>query len=292
MRSLIFIAVSLILSGCEKNIDFKLHESAEVLVVDASIENGKPPVVILTKSFGFFSQVTPELISNAFIHDAEIYISNGSSQHRLKEYHIDSSAGFRVYFYSNDSSDPISPLLGEPDNSYQLKIKTGEKEYDATTTIPALEKKPDSLWWKTAPFNEDTNKVVITVRVIDPPGLGNYIRYYTKKNSGPFLPGENSVYDDQFVDGSTYAIPVEPGVDRNNKIKYEDNYFRRGDTVTLKMCNIDRATYKFWSTMEFAYQGNGNPFASPVKVVGNISNGALGAFCGYGAVYGTIVVPK
>ena len=291
MKLLIIIVTFLILSGCEKNIDFDLHQSAEVLVVDASIENGKPPIVILTKSFGFFIQVSPELLSNSFIHEAEVYISNGSLQHQLKEYSVDSLGGYKIYFYSIDTSNGPG-FVGELDNTYQLKINTGGKEYDATTTIPALVKKPDSLWWKTAPFNEDTNKVVITTRVTDPPGLGNYIRYYTQKNNGPFLPGENSVYDDQFVDGSTYAIPVEPGVDRNNKIKYEDNYFRRGDTVTLKMCNIDRATYKFWSSMEFAYQGNGNPFASPVKVIGNISGGALGAFCGYGAVYKTIIVPK
>jgi hypothetical protein len=291
MKPLLLLFTCFIFLGCEKNIDFDLHQSAEVVVVDASIENGKPPIVVLTKSFGFFSQVSPELLSNSFIHNAEVYISDGSLQHHLKEYHVDSLGGYKIYFYSIDTSN--SPgFVGKPDNSYQLKINSAGKEYNATTTIPALIKKPDSLWWKTAPFNEDTNKVVITTKVTDPPGLGNYIRYYTKKNNGPFLPGENSVYDDQFVDGSTYAIPVEPGVDRNNKIKYEDNYFRRGDTVTLKMCNIDRATYKFWSSMEFAYQGNGNPFASPVKVTGNISGGALGAFCGYGAVYKTIIVPK
>src|SRR5437763_16355233 len=123
------------------------------------------------------------------------------------------------------------------------------------------------MWWKPAPINPDTNKVVVMVKSSDPPGLRNYIRYYTKRNSGPFLPGENSVYDDQFIDGTTYEIPVDPGIDRNNKVSYEDNYFKRGDTVTLKLCNIDRTTFKFWSTMEFAYQSIGNPFASPNKVL-------------------------
>jgi hypothetical protein len=43
--------------------------------------------------------------------------------------------------------------------------------------------------------------------------------------------------------------------------------------------------------MEFAYQSIGNPFASPNKVLGNVSNGALGAFCGYAAFYKTIIIP-
>jgi hypothetical protein len=44
--------------------------------------------------------------------------------------------------------------------------------------------------------------------------------------------------------------------------------------------------------MEFAYQSIGNPFASPNKVLGNISNGALGAFTGYAAFYKTIIIPQ
>jgi hypothetical protein len=44
--------------------------------------------------------------------------------------------------------------------------------------------------------------------------------------------------------------------------------------------------------MEFAYQSIGNPFASPNKVLGNISNGGLGAFCGYASDFKIIEIPK
>jgi hypothetical protein len=126
-------------------------------------------------------------------------------------------------------------------------------------------------------------------RTKDPVGLGNYIRYFTKKNDGPFLPGENSVFDDAVIDGTTYTVQVEPGIDRNNPIKADSNFFKKGDVVTVKLCNIDKASYTFWSTWEFAYQSIGNPFSQPNKVIGNVSNGALGAFCGYAAWYKTIV---
>ena len=69
-------------------------------------------------------------------------------------------------------------------------------------------------------------------------------------------------------------------------------FFKKGDVVTLKVCNIDRDAYNFFSTWEFAFQSIGNPFSQPNKVMGNISNGALGAFYGYGAVYKTLVIPK
>jgi hypothetical protein len=60
--------------------------------------------------------------------------------------------------------------------------------------------------------------------------------------------------------------------------------------VTLKLCNIDKATYDFWRTMEFAYSSVGNPFSSPTKVLSNISGGALGYFGGYAAQFKTIII--
>ena len=46
--------------------------------------------------------------------------------------------------------------------------------------IPALTKKIDSLWWENAPNKEDSNKAIVMVRTTDPPGFGNYIRYFTR----------------------------------------------------------------------------------------------------------------
>ncbi|MBC7423514.1 MAG: DUF4249 family protein, partial [Ferruginibacter sp.] len=105
-------------------------------------------------------------------------------------------------------------------------------------------------------------------------------------------PGENSVFDDQVIDGTTYQIQLQPGIDRNVHVPFDSNYFKKGDTVTVKLCNIDKSTFKFWSTWEYAFQSIGNPFAQPNKVLGNISNGALGDFYGYAAYYKTLVVPK
>jgi len=47
----ILLSCLLFLSSCEKNIDFNLKNADDVLVVDAQIENGQPPTVVLTKSF-------------------------------------------------------------------------------------------------------------------------------------------------------------------------------------------------------------------------------------------------
>jgi hypothetical protein len=281
-----------LLAGCEKDIDFDLKEVENVLVVDARIENGQPPIVFLTTSLNYFSTINPALLDSLYVHHADITISNGTKIHHLKEYPVSAGGGFDTYIYSIDSSNLVTAFLGELNTTYTMKIDVNGKIYNAVTSIPGLDKKPDSLWWKTAPFQEDTTKVVLMVKATDPPGLGNYVRYFTKKNSEPFWPGENSVFDDQFVDGTTYELQVDPGVNRSQNLPVDSNYFKRGDTVTLKLSNIDKPTYQFWNTWEFSYQSIGNPFSQPNKVLGNIDNGALGAFYGYGSSLKTIVIPK
>jgi hypothetical protein len=279
------------LSACEKNIDFKLKVVPDILVVDGSIESNQPPVVVLSKSFDYFSKISPELLDTLFVHNADVYISNGIQTEKLREYSID-RGGFQTYFYSTDTSNVLTSFKGQFNTSYNLQVNVAGKQYASVTTIPALTKKIDSLWWKPAPFSTDSSEVVVMVRATDPPGLGNYVRYYTRINNNVFLPGLQSVFNDELIDGTTYDLKLDPGIDRNNPIAFEKNFFHRGDTVTLKLSNIDRATFQFWITMEFAYQSIGNPFASPNKVTGNISNGALGAFCGYAAGFKTLVIPK
>jgi len=286
------ILVIIFLTSCEKNINFNLNKAPDVLVVDANIENGHAPQVILTKSFNFFGTVNPALLANSFVHNATVTISNGMLTHQLKEYAYPVNADLNVYVYSIDTSNLATAFVGSFNTLYTLSITSGGNNYTAVTTIPVLSKKIDSLFWKPAPFAPDSNDVVLTIKSTDPPGLGNYIRYFTKKNSKPFLPGENSVFDDQVIDGTTYQIQLQPGIDRNVHVPFDSNYFKKGDTVTVKLCNIDKSTFKFWSTWEYAFQSIGNPFAQPNKVLGNISNGALGDFYGYAAYYKTLVVPK
>jgi hypothetical protein len=130
-------------------------------------------------------------------------------------------------------------------------------------------------------------------RFIDPSGLGNYTRYFTQVQGWHFFPGFNSVYDDQLTDGTTYNFQIEKGVDRNNSFNLEEYpFFNRGDSVVVKYCNIDKATYDFWRTMEYSYSNIGNPFASPNKVISNIHGGGLGYFGGFAAQYLSIVIPK
>lgn len=292
MKYRLFVLAFLLL-GCEKKIDIQPESQTPLLVVDGNIENGKDPIVILSKSIDYFSSLNATTVLNSLVKNATVKISNGSKTVTLKQYSQSFGGGYSFVYYTNDSTNSTNAIKGEFGKNYTLQIDYDGKKYVANTTIPLVKRTCDSIWWKKAPFTDDTSKVVLMGRFTDPKGYGNYIRYFTRVNSNNFLPGFNSVFDDQVIDGSTYDFQVDQGVDRNNiPGEKEYGYFKKGDTISLKLSNIDKASFDYWRTLEFSYQSVGNPFSSPTKVMSNVSNGALGAFCGYGSQVRTIVVPK
>ncbi|NCI46307.1 DUF4249 domain-containing protein [Sediminibacterium soli] len=287
------IGFATLLAACEKTISPQADVQPAKLVVDAQIETGFAPLVILSGSLNYFSEIDTTVMLNSMVHNAAITISDGRRTVPLKEV-SGYSGGRRYYLYTTSPVPPYDTMTGVPGKNYRLSITVGSQSYTATTTIPFLTKKIDSLWWKKAPFLADTTRnVVLMARVTDPPGLGNYIRYFTQANSNGFFPGRNSVYDDQIVDGTTYDIQVDKAPERADTKRRDDyGYFRRGDTATIRFCNIDKASFEFWRTWEYNSQSIGNPFSSPGKVLGNISNGALGAFCGYAVQIKRLIIPK
>lgn len=286
----------LLIFSCERTIDLKVQDQPAKLVVDASIENNVAPFVVLSNSLNYFSTITPQELSASFVHNAVITLNDGSKTVQLTEYNFTDSSGFQFYFYTLDLNDPLQILLGKFNTTYNLKIQLPDSSvYTATTTIPTLRKTCDSLWWVPAPDNPDASRCVLYGLFTDPPGLGDYVRYFTSVNNQPFYPGYTSAFDDQVTDGTTYTFQIPQGYNKNDtvKISSEDfGFFHRGDSIVFKFCDIDKATYDFWRTWEYAYQTNGNPFSSPIKVIGNISNNALGAFSGYAAQYRSINIPK
>jgi hypothetical protein len=55
---------ALLFIGCERDIDLPLRMATDALVVEASIENGRPPVVVLSNSYNYFTKITPALLAN------------------------------------------------------------------------------------------------------------------------------------------------------------------------------------------------------------------------------------
>lgn len=291
----IILALLVFCVGCEKEVKINLTTGEPQLVVNGFIETGQPPLLLLTRSIGYFAKIDLKTLENSFVHNATVTVSDGSRQISLREYNIDTGGVSKFYFYTIDTAQSGSlTFLGQFNKSYKLSILVDGKTYESTAFIPNC-KPIDSMVAiapATPPEKAPTARI-LNVYYTDPDTTGNRIRYFTKRNSEPYFPGFNSVYDDQIVNGAKNALlPILAGFDRNTEINDSTGYVFAGDTVALKWCSIDRQVFNFYNTYEYSLGTVGNPFSSPINVQSNVSNGALGVWAGYGATYYTLIVPR
>jgi len=290
--SFIGLLISFLCISCEREITFQLDQPTPKLVVEAFIENGEPPIVFLTSSLAYYSTVSLPILNASLVKDAEVSIEFSGRRFPLRGFANNASTGLIGFYYTVDSVAQEPALRGVLRGNYTLQIRWKGVAYTATTTIPDTTRTIDSIFWKIPPPGNPPGKAAVYVRAKDRPGFGDYIRYFTKQNSGPFLPGLNSVFDDQVIDGTSYEVQVERGVFRTGQLEEGYSLFDRGDTVHFKLCAIDKATYDFWRTTEFNFASIGNPFSSPTRVLSTISNGALGYFGGYAVQYRRLLIPR
>src|SRR5664279_3646784 len=106
IRNYFFLFIlSLFFASCEKDITIKLDPTTTDLVVDASIENGKYPMVSLSRSMEYFSKLSPEALTASYVHGAIVTMNNGSTTGQLKEDSSrDDSTGLVVYYYTFGST--------------------------------------------------------------------------------------------------------------------------------------------------------------------------------------------
>ncbi len=276
----------LLLNSCEKEVQLDIGEGTGKLVVEGLIETGMPPTVLLSRSFGFLEPIDPGTMSENLISGARVTVSHGEETMVLKEW----AKGF----YSVDTSAAAPYFVGENGKFYDLRIEWEGQVYEARTKIPH----PvilDSVYSTLPLFPPKDNPMArqIGIRFKDPDTLGNFWRYYTRINQGPLLPPTNSVISDEYSNGTWVESSLVLGTDRSRSVGLDSLGFAHvGDTVTLKWATIDRNTYDFWHSFEFSLATLGSPFASPIQVKSNLSNGALGIWGGYGTVYRTILITE
>lgn len=284
MRKIFLILLASFVFSCTKNVKLKLPEYKQKVVVEASIETGGPAIVLLSWSvpyFGSFDFSTPE---KAFIKGAFVTISDGTTTDTLKE--IDPAQGY-VYAGFN--------IMGQQGKTYHLNVVVDGKSYTANSTI--LNPAPlDSLYFK----GELDSLGFIWQRFSEPAGAGDCYRWFAKRlgkddlYAAPFV----SAFEDKFIDGKSFDFAYDRGPQPNKIQEYRDDpeqgYFKRGDTVVVKLCKIGKKEYDFWNTYYQNKASNSNPFSAPSNVKGTFDDerDVFGAFVAYAPYFDTIIIPK
>lgn len=66
------------LLSCEKDIQIAPSDNQPKLVVDAEIENGRPPLVVLSTLFNYFSTIDTATLFASYVQNATVQLSNGT----------------------------------------------------------------------------------------------------------------------------------------------------------------------------------------------------------------------
>ena len=302
---LVWGLISLTCWTCEEEFIPPVVDVEQQIVVEGYIEAGDrptPPYVFLTRSFAFFSELSQEQLSDAFVRDAEVTVSDGSNTVQLTELCLEDvpeefreqaadllgvdidSLGINFCVYVDLSLQ----MLGEAGNTYELNVKAEGKELSAVTTIPPIVPL-DSLYFTPPPGEPNDTLAQLRVFLSDPPAMPNFYRYFTQIEDGPFERPFGSVTDDLLFEGQEFELPLAKAEPFDGEFDQETfGLFRVGDEVTIKWMSIDQEHFNFWNTLEFS-RANQGPFSSYTRVDHNIEGG-LGIWGGIGARYYTLTV--
>ena len=147
----LLMMVALMLVSCEKNIDVEVPGSEERLVVEGSIEQGWPPIILLTRTTGFFEPTDLNTLKELAVHDAKITVTNGNRSFELVEIcsnnippnllpvitqlvgiSVDDIINLDLCLYTSLDPDAV----GEVGGKYDLLIEAEGKVLTSSTTIP------------------------------------------------------------------------------------------------------------------------------------------------------------
>lgn len=309
-KALSFIGLGIILSACEESINVNVPESEPSMVMEARIEKGALPFLLLTRDQAYFSELDPAALSSLFIDSADVWVTNYRDTVPMIPVNLNDlpegieppSGGNLPLDFSQISEDvnltvyvPASgEIVGRLGDRYKIHAQTEQFEASATTRLIQPAAKLDSAFYTDLDDPDQDTLVRVSITVNDPKGSPKYYRYFTKRNAEPFYaPLFGSVATDAAVDGEVFDFPINRAYGRIGRDDIEDitPFFERGDTVTVKLCAIEEEVYRFWSTLEDDLRNQGSPFGSATRIQGNVKGGR-GVFAGYSCDTASVIIPK
>lgn len=294
----------LLLMNCQKQIEFDLPPVDQTFVVEAVVESGLPPRVIVTNTQGYFDPLDSSSFLNMFVDDAVVELSDGDTTYELV-YSFVNSNGVILPGYTSFDSD----VIGQYGKNYSLHVQVGDKEAYAKAQIP----QPiilDSLWFFA--YEAYDSLGFIWAKFTDPDTVGNCYRWFaqrinsytynydppydnvkgTMKDNRPLAPIGSST-DDKLFNGLTFDFAFPRGEDGilegPDDEGIEEGFYKRGDTVLVKSTTTTYPTYLYVRAMENQAVSNGSIFSSPGNLPYNVEGDGLGVFIGYGVSYDTLI---
>ncbi|CAN5585574.1 hypothetical protein BH11BAC2_BH11BAC2_16620 [soil metagenome] len=282
------IAFLWMISSCEKDISVDLPRPESKVVVDGYVEAGLPPYILLSRNAGYFDPIDTAALNNNSETGAVIIISDGITTETMTEIDtvIDGNVVKGIY--------TALGMIGTPGRTYTIDITTLKGEKLSSSTKLDLPVSLDSTWFKIQDGKDSLG--FVWANLDDPDSLNNCYRWFAKRigKDDFFIAPFGSTFEDKFINGKKFDFAYNRGMIANSDAEDDNNdeagFFKKGDTIVVKFCSVDRSTFEFWRDAENQIGNNGSPFAVPSNIKSNIKGG-LGLFASYTATYDTVYAP-
>jgi hypothetical protein len=290
------------LNSCSKEVKIDIPGFDEQIVIDGSIETGRPAIIFLSNSKDIYAPTDINSYLSGFISGATVIVSNGTITDTLTEICTDNlPAGFEsiaAAFFGLPIEQLVTlhlcayvstGLVGEVGKTYALKVLYNNKTYTSSTKIEnptAL----DKLFWR-----DQVNLPgygFSWAKITDSPVMGDAYRWEVKNLSNLFYSKPFQPFtDDRFYNGKTFEFSVENPMsfkDQTIENQYK-GYYKLGDTIVVKFSKLGKKEYQFFEKKYNQIYSGGNPFATPTNIPTNIEGGALGIWAGFSPWYDTLI---
>ena len=280
MRTIVCFIVFLatMLTSCDEN---HLAVTQPQLVVEGWIEDGGYPVVIVTSSIPISEEYMPaETLSDYIVRWATVTVYCGEDSAVLTGKY--DKGYFPPYIYTT------SRMKGEQGKNYSLKVEYKNMVATATTTIPP---RPDVMRFRLEKCEDSDTMYQVKVVFTDNKEEKNYYQLFSKvgAENKQYLASYLGSIDDDVL-GDTTEVAVYRGHEMLSTMDYTP-YFRPNDTISVKLSQIDEASFHFWDDYIKILSLSSNPFMAPQRSIRyNIVNG-FGYWCGMNSVKDYFVIP-
>jgi Domain of unknown function (DUF4249) len=257
-----------LLSGCQQVVSIDLNTANPRVVVEGTIKDQPGPYSVFLSMTGSYFDTT--LIDPPISHAQVLITDDAGNRDTLKE--VISGA------YQS------SKTIGVSGRTYTLSVKADGKEYMAMSSMPS-KVFIDSLYALPRHSVGGESGYDIYVEFKDPPELGNYYRINAR--SSAVIPADS-------IDGQRYRLFTDKltnGNEMTERIRAGKNV-NPGDTITIELCSIDKASYDYFHTLSDILSSDRSPTSlAPANPNSNISGDALGYFAAFTVDTKKIIIP-
>ena len=288
--------------GCQREIDLNLPDYQPKLVIEGTIESGRPAMVMVSKSIPYFKEVTFNYLMDSVLvtnNDARVFITSETGETEELKWRMTPELPYRMGFVG-------SKVIGRDETHYTLRVEYDGKTYTAETYIPKSFDL-DSIWFDQSA--EILNETQATIRMLltDNADEENYYAFLCKVQCPTlrdrmWISGLPVAFDDRTFNGLTFNYELtRAGYSRimlgmlseEEQEGFTRLTFRPGDTVYVKHTQIDYHTYKYLLSAGTESAFGSNPFTNPLPAYTNFdSEDVLGHWSGFATKIDTIVWEK